>query len=153
MTMTTVGKLFRKCITRALVEYELPRSESAIRLLCMIAAHESGGFKYCRQISGPAIGLLQMEPATFDDVSDYARKKGYCLMQLPTKPEEMIFDTQFAIAMARIFFLRKPELLPYEDDLMGLAQYAKKYWNTSEGKATPEVYLSAYQKYFTHNKN
>ena len=68
---SNVGLLCRKYVDRAMIEYELPRSEASTNLLCMVAAHESGGFKYCRQIGGPAVSIFQMEPATFYDVFQY----------------------------------------------------------------------------------
>ena len=40
--------------------------------------------------------------------------------------------------------MAKPEALPEEQDIEGLARYAKKYWNTDEGKATWEDYFNAY---------
>ena len=146
--MSNVGLLCRKYVDRAMIEYELPRSEASTTLLCMIAAHESGGFRYCQQIGGPAVSIFQMEPVTFYDVSQYAQRKGYCYKHLPPHPNEMIFDFGFAAAMSRIFFLRIPEAIPHEEDLEAISEYAKKYWNTSAGKATPELYLKAYQEHF-----
>lgn len=149
--MSNEGVICKHYISLALFEHELPTSESAIRLLCMIAAHESGSFKYSRQIRGPALGLLQMEPGTFFDVSDYARRKGLLCSLLPADPREMIFNFPLSVAMGRVFFLRIPEALPAENDIKGLATYAKRYWNTELGKATADDYLEAYQLHFSDN--
>ncbi|WP_420588241.1 hypothetical protein [Bacterioplanoides sp.] len=146
--MTPQADVCRSMIEQALDFYGLPDSESAVRLLCMIAAHESGKFLYTRQHGGPAIGAFQMEPATYEDVSLYARKKGYMTDEFPSPPERMIFDFWFATGMARIFFLRLPAPLPAPHQLKELAVYAKKYWNTELGKATPDMYLSAYRDLF-----
>ena len=147
--MTDEGHACRQLIDDALLYYRLPTTEAAIRLLCMIAAHESGDFHYVRQRRGPALSLFQMEPATFDDVCDYAQRRNlYIASYLPCSPWRLVFDQRFAAAMARIFFLRFPEPLPDADDMHALACYAKGYWNTYLGKATPDQYLNAYLQHF-----
>ena len=83
--MTPEGEQCRQMICTALADYHLPDSESAIRLLCMIAAHESGGFRFTKQIRGPAVSLFQIEPASFRDVCNYAKRKG---IDIPNAPPE-----------------------------------------------------------------
>lgn len=146
--MSTGGDACRRYIELALLEHELPRSESAIRLLCMVAGHESGGFRYSRQIRGPALGLLQMEPDTFRDVSAYARRKGLLHRLLPADPLDMVFSFTLAACMGRVFFLRIPRPLPGPDNIQALAKYAKQYWNTPLGKATADDYRKAWDSYF-----
>ncbi len=146
--MTPEGNACRVMIQTALDRYGLPVSESALRLLCMIAAHESGGFLYVKQVNGPALSFFQMEPVTYIDVCDYAVWRDYLPGELPSPPERLIFDAPFAAALGRLFFLRFSEPLPAEDDLTALAQYAKQYWNTALGKATVAQYESAYRKHF-----
>lgn len=135
-------------IRTALLTLDLPRSEAAVRLLCMTAAHESGQYRYSRQITGPAMGLFQMEPNTFYDVMKYINGRPdrfhVFLVDQHIKPEAMVFDFVFATAIARIFYLRIPKALPDPDDLRGLADYAKQYWNTALGKATADDYYEAY---------
>lgn len=145
--MTPYGQSCRLMVTTALDHYALPNTEPAIQLLCMVAAHESGRFQFVRQVNGPALSLFQMEPNTYKDVQDYAlRKKLKIVVDLPSPPERLIFDSLFSAAMSRIFFLRFPEPLP--KDLDGLAIYAKQYWNTHLGKATVGDYLNAYRRDF-----
>ena len=141
----------RNAIERALERYQLPNSESAIRLLLMIAAHESGGFMYCRQKRGPALGLFQMEPPTFDHVMEYLDRTGRFL-QLPRilPAERMVTDPVFAAGVARVYLYSIPKPLPSPDDVIGLgkyAVYAKKFWNSELGAATPEDYETAFRKY------
>ncbi len=143
-----MGNTLREVITAALTLYGLPSSPQAIELLIMIAAHESGGFTYCKQVRGPALGIYQMEPATFYDVKDYLKRtERYPALLRYHNPERLIFDINYATAMARAFFLRIPEPIPNIEDKEGLARYAKKYWNTELGKATPQQYLTAYQQH------
>jgi hypothetical protein len=59
----------------------------------------------------------------------------------------MVVDVEFAAAFARVYLYTFPEPLPHADDLDGLARYAKQYWNTEAGKATPEKYLADFKRY------
>ena len=146
--MTKMALTVRTAIELALQRFNLPSSEAVVRLLLMIAAHESGGFMYCRQNGGPAIGLWQMEPATYQHVIGYiTRTDKYPSVSRRLPPERMLIDAEFAAAIARVYLTTFPEALPDADDLQGLAEYAKKYWNTSAGAATPEKYLNDFKRY------
>ena len=145
--MTPAGQQCRRMIVTALTHYGLPCSESALRLLCMIAAHESGGFTYSKQLRGPALSLFQIEPRTYRELIQYGKRKGLKLPNGP--PEQLIFDTHLSAALGRLFFMRFKEPLPDKDDVPGMAAYAKKRWNTRYGKATAEDYESAYREHFT----
>lgn len=144
--MKSLALTIRTAIERALTRFDLPNSESAVRLLLMISAHESGGFTHCKQVNGPALGLFQMEPATFDFVVEYLNRTGnFPAISRNMKPERMVIDAEYAAAMARAYLWTIPEPLPEPDDFKGLAQYAKKYWNTELGKASAEKYLSDFE--------
>ncbi|MGF1702958.1 hypothetical protein L4D09_21960 [Photobacterium makurazakiensis] len=127
-------------------------TESAITLILMIAAHESGKFTYSKQVRGPALGFTQMEPATFKWLVEWLGKHKPNLLDAMNmfgpinQPDArmMVISPQYAVAAARMNLLRFPESLPDADDLDGLARYAKKYWNTSAGKATEADYKKAY---------
>lgn len=145
--MTPEGKACQAMIEHALTLYRLPASADAVRLLCMISAHESGGFRYVQQIGGPALSLFHVEPVTYCDVCNYCvRKNLYFSKELPSPVERLIFDSTFAAGLARIFFLRFPEPIP--DTPEKLAVYAKLYWNTPKGKACSDDYLNAWKRYF-----
>ena len=147
--MTHEGQACRDMIELALSHYLLPDSESAIRLLCMVAAHESGDFTYVRQIGGPALSFFQMEPMTFQEIAEYCQRKQIQLAdELPCTVWRLVFDPVFAAAMARVFFMRFPEPLPEPDDIEGLASYAKDYWNTELGKATESDYFEAWSRHY-----
>ena len=147
--MTPEANACRLLIREALDHYQLPDTENAVRLLCMIAAHESDGFTYSRQLGGPALSLFQIEPRTFRDLCDYAQRKQLRLVDdLPCSPYRLIFDPRLAAGMARAFFLRFSEPIPPAMDIDGLATYAKHFWNTRYGKATPDDYATAWRTYF-----
>lgn len=152
--MKRLGLTIRTAIERALERFNLPQNESVVRLLLMIAAHESGGFTYCKQKGGPALGLFQMEPATFDFVMGYIKRTGkFPAVSLNTPLERLVIDVEFAAAMARVYLWTFPEPLPEPDDLEGLAQYAKKYWNTDQGAASAEKYLNDFKQHVWSNEN
>ncbi|MET4706728.1 hypothetical protein [Endozoicomonas lisbonensis] len=145
----TLGEQFERYVLNALANHRLPLSKAAIRLLVMIAAHESGGFRYVKQMgNGPARGLLQMEPIGLEEVRRYVvlRPERFRSLRLPEHLDELIFNTELAIVCARAFFMAKPEPLPDENNIEGLAKYAKQHWNTEAGKARWEDYANAYRE-------
>lgn len=132
-------------------------SEEAVKLLVMIASHESDRGTYLWQIGGPALGVYQEEPTTCRDVyENFIRKNkelDFAVSKfLPNRkglPDGdltylLITDLRFSTIMARCFFMRFKEPIPTDDS--GLAYYAKKYWNTSEGKASVADYVHAYRR-------
>ncbi len=142
-----IAKRLRILIRQSLVMYNLPVDASAVELLIMIAAHESGLFKYVQQVNGPALGLFQMEPATYKEVREYMNRSSKRFEAIKgSSPERMVIDVRYAVGMARIFLMRFPEALPCATDPQGMARYAKKYWNTEAGKATVSDYRDAYLK-------
>ena len=56
---------------------EIPKgySEEAVMAIQMIIAHESCGGKYIAQTKGPALGVIQMEPFTHDQVWKFNTKQ------------------------------------------------------------------------------
>lgn len=151
-------KHFRECIVRPALDqlqlYSLEREE----LLVMTCAQESLGGTYLMQNDmqgnpkGPALGVYQMEPATYNDLFDswlgyrtmwWARLVGGQLH----KPDisQLIYDMRYATKVAALQYYRFPEAIPL--DVYGQAAYYKKYWNTPAGKATiPEV-LFNYERF------
>lgn len=146
------GQLFATYVKAVLEFFQLPATPAAVQLLVMIAAHESGGFRYVKQLgNGPARGLLQMEPIGLQEVVRYSQLRSTRFPLLPdlaaVHVNQLVFDTYLAIAVSRVFFMAKPEPLPAVDDIEGLARYAKKYWNTEAGKATAEDYANAFREH------
>jgi hypothetical protein len=137
-------------------------SQAAEELLLGTAAHESGGFRFLDQLTdrddtvlGPAIGLYQMEKATHDDLwttylryrDALAQRIGSLLAQWPDRHVQLATNLAYATAMARIRYLRVPELMPAANDLPGLAGYYKRHWSTHLGKATEQDFINAYNKH------
>jgi hypothetical protein len=128
-------------------------SDDAVELLLMIAAHESRlGYFLHQEGGGPAVGIYQMEPATFHDIlMNYVKYNRILESSLGKfyefpNPAFMAFDLSFATAMARVHLYRVPSALPDRRDITGMAEYAKKHWNTELGAATVEDYEKAYRE-------
>lgn len=135
---------FEDLIVRVLRETNLPRKRSAIDLLLGTAAQESAFGTYLRQTRGPALGVFQMEPATFICTREFAHAR-FPLVLEDRNPRELEWDLYLAIVSARINYLSKPGSIP--DDIQGQAEYWKKYWNTSLGKGTVEQYMKNWRRY------
>lgn len=128
-------------------------SRAAENLVMGTAAQESG-LRYLHQTGkGPAVGLFQVEPATYADlwktVIQAKPKLAEKLRKLAGVSEGipdvnlMAGNLYFAAAMCRVFYLRVKAPLPDDGDVAGLAAYWKRYYNTEAGAGTVAQ--------FTHN--
>jgi hypothetical protein len=130
-------------------------SPAAEELLLATAAQESHLGEYRRQIGGPALGIFQMEPATFQDIwANYLKYKpalesDVCALAStqPPRPVEMVTNDGFAVLLARIHYLRAPEALPAAGNLCDLWTLYKLRWNTPLGAATKDQFFANYRKY------
>lgn len=134
-------------------------SEDAVELLLFTCAVESNGGTYLKQVKGPALGIYQMEPATYNDLwINYIKNKPSLLMIMLSNfdcvrmpPEDrLIYDLRYATAMTRLFYGRISEALPAKDDIQGIWDYYKKFYNTTAGAAKQ---VESIQKYLTFLKS
>ncbi len=153
--MMNVDQLRRLIIAPALADLVL-LSDDAVELLVFTCANESNGGEYIHQINGPALGIYQMEPATYNDIwQNYIIGNNSLSLQLlhnfdaPRMPDEgrMIYDLRFATAMARIHYCRVVEELPKRYDVDGMWKYYKKYYNTGLGKADYQEAIAKYDEF------
>lgn len=138
----------------SLPNYPTVNREEAIELLMGTCAQESHLGKYRKQIGGgPALGIFQMEPATFNDIV-----ANYLNNRIPLKEKileiagvrefnakDLENNDRLATCMARVHYLRKPASIPAGLD--GQAAYWKKYYNTVLGKGTEEEYKANYKRF------
>lgn len=131
-------------------------SESAENLLLGTAAQESQLGRYLTQVRGPALGIYQIEPATHLDVWNsflkYNAKLASKVEQLLSpanskkKDEALITNLAYSTAIARIIYFRISKSLPAANDVKGLAEYWKKYYNTPLGKGKIEEFIENYEE-------
>lgn len=129
-------------------------SDAPVKLLLGTMAQESEFGKYIRQLgNGPALGVFQMEPATFNDIVDnYLSYKPELIKEIKQvcnvsrfNASDLESNLKLAIIFARLQYYRRPEPLP--KDLLGMANYWKKYYNTYHGKGTIGQFMTNYEIY------
>lgn len=137
---------FKKVVASTLKEMDRFKPE-CVELLCMIAAHESMLGEYRKQIKGPALSLLQIEPVTHNSIWDHCDSIGKLAIKLGIERSLMSLadDDRYAVFVARCYLLMDKNPLPKTVCEMG--EYAKTYWNSNGGKASPEDYIDAYIKW------
>lgn len=154
--MDKIRKLVHETLKQ--LEPEIPYSMDTENLICGTIAQESAYGKYRRQIGGgPALGIPQMEPATFhsivDDYLDYRphiwNKIAQISNVLSPNSNDLVDNDKLAICMCRVQYYRQKEAIP--KDLVGWARYWKKYYNTYKGKGTVEEFINNYNKYVNKN--
>ena len=100
---------------------------------------------HVRQVGGgPALGVYQMEPATHADIwanwfprhKDLARAVLALVADWPPGATQLVPNLQYATAMARCLYRRRPEPLPAPFDIPAMALYWKRYWNTFQPEQT-----------------
>lgn len=137
-------------IRPVLQRLSLPNTETAEELLVLTACVESRCGYYLRQIAGPALGIFQMEPATHKDLWDnylaFHPELAEIVqrMAVTCQADEMVWNLNYATAMARIHYLRVKHPLPDTSNTRGLAQYWKAHYNTMLGRGNVDDALDAY---------
>lgn len=122
-------------------------SDRASMAIMMIIAHESNKGRHWRQINGPALGLIQMEPATHDDTwmhCDTIKTRAYRI-GIVNDVTQLEYDLRYNVFMARCRLLMDVKPLPATEETM--AEYLKSYWNSDMGKATAQKYLQDYRSW------
>lgn len=133
-------------------------SESAQTLLLATAAQESHLGEFLVQTNGPALGIFQMEPKTYDDIivnvidpnTKYLKEEirlyfGF----LPSKIyfDKLIYDLRYACLFCRLQYYRYSEPLPEKTDIDGMFNYWKKYYNRNPDKGDKNQFIENYKKY------
>lgn len=134
----------------------VPYSKEAENLILGTIAQESHG-TYVKQLgTGPALGLIQMEPRTHDDIwenwLEYHQDVAGKIMELELPSflgmqgaGELVGNLYYAVAMCRAFYRRLPDALP--SDVPGMAALWKRRYNTYLGAGTEEEFRRNYRKY------
>ena len=157
---------FRNLVIRPALRSVGLHSQAAENLLLGTALQESNLF-YLKQVGGgPALGFYQMEPFTARDicyryVALPGNKNLAHMLSVNTWPHAkvhipyqeltelqinnlLVTDLVFQTIMCRLKYHMIKEKLPKADDLPGLANYWKKYYNTEQGRGKPEEFILNY---------
>jgi len=146
---------FREYIVNpALSDLQIYSKEFA-ELMVFTCAVESAGGTYVKQIKGPALGIYQIEPASFTDlwVNYIVRNQhiinlltlNFAVHRMPS-PIEMVTDLKLATAMCALFYKRyKVQVESCDPDV--LWEPYKKYYNTPKGKSEKEKSIKAYKAF------
>ena len=153
--MLNVTQFKEHVITPALSSLQ-KYSDDAVELLLFTCAAESNGGSYLTQLKGPALGIYQMEPTTYQDIwANYIYPNGSLLNIMSLNfnagiippPERLIYDLSFATVMTRLHYSRFHEPLPPVSDIDAIWEYYKKYYNTSKGKAKKTESIKKYKEF------
>lgn len=136
---------FSNLITKVLKEVNL-YTPSAAAILLGTAAKESSFGTFLRQLNGgPALGPFQIEPATFTYLK-YKYQDRFPAIESYTF-DQLEYDIKASIIMARLKYFSISGPLPDADDILALAKYWKKYYNTPLGDGTVDQFITAWNKY------
>jgi len=147
---------FRSLIIEPVLSRLQLYSKEAEEVLVFTCAVESNGGTFVHQVKGPALGIFQIEPNTYTDIwINFIRSRNQLatLMALHfgcnkiPDLDRLIYDLHFATAMARIHYLRVRPVMPKANDIDGIWDYYKKYYNTEKGKAKKEESIKKYQDF------
>jgi hypothetical protein len=139
---------FRIYVVRPTLVIMDMHSKAAENLLVGTAITESHLTFLKQHGPGPACGVFQIEPTTALDVMRYVASKPK--IQLPRYTGELEYalkvDLGFQTQVARLKYWMQPEPLPHEDNIMGLAEYWKTYYNTPKGAGQVEDFVLKYEQ-------
>jgi hypothetical protein len=154
-------KQFRELIIQPVLNNLQMYSDNAEELLVFTCATESKGGTYLHQVKGRALGIYQCEPSTYSDLwNNYILHRHSLLMMLSLNfnapripdPSRLIYDLHFATAMCRIDYRRESQALPEKNDIDGIWDYYKSYYNSALGKATKDKSIAAYNSFIGAKK-
>lgn len=156
--MSIRGTHFRELVVKPVLE-RMERYQpgintlAAVELLVGTAAHESLLGRHLKQSPGPARGVYQIEPATFNDLLRWLDGRRRLLDALtewasPALPfgAQIAGNLYFATAVARLNYWRKPFSLRPDFTIEGLAALWKQHWNTELGDGTIPQFLKHYRE-------
>jgi hypothetical protein len=147
--MINLSQLKTSVVQPVHAAFGAPYNTQAATVLSLgTAIHETNGGQYLRQISGPALGVWQMEPATYTDCwqnflnfrPELAASSRQ--FQVPgAGAAQLVWNLGYACAMARVRYIRAPDPLPAADDFEGMARYYKAAYNSDLGAAVVDAAL------------
>lgn len=137
-------------------------SDDAKELLFGTACIESGLRPRFQDTGGDAIGLFQVEYATFKDIWDRAIKRKHPELYLSIKVyfggikgdisfEDLQNNDVLCAIFARMKYAESSTKIPPKSDTRAQGEYYKLYYNTPLGKSTVNGYIKARQEILEKN--
>ena len=129
---------------------------AATELLMLTAAQETHLGEYLFQLGdGPAMGIFQIEPATYEDLfENYLTYREDLLGKLTdfnihegNWKLNMKGNLVYQVVIARLIYKRVKEALPDMNSPASMGTYWKNYWNTHLGKGTVQDAVANYLTY------
>ena len=156
--MLSVNNLRVIVIQPALAPFPEAMKTPAAEALLLGTALVESGLMYLRQGlqrlddgRGAALGLWQMEARTHEDHWRYLQRHPAiaAAIEIGPKPppERLCTDLLYACRMARVHYWRVRAKMPEADDLQGLADYWKPFYNTELGAGDPAAFVRLYTKH------
>lgn len=144
---------FRILVVRPALQHLNLWSQAAENLVLGTAVHESGLKSLHQMGGGPADGFFQIEPNTHDDlfkntlpgIPDLKQKLLSMAAPWPSYEAQLTTNLLYEAAVCRLLYYRAPSSLPAEDDIDGLADYWKQFYNTPQGAGDPAVWATEYR--------
>jgi hypothetical protein len=145
---------FREEVVRpALVSIGMHSAAAEALVFC--TAIQESRLKWLRQhAGGPALGLFQIEPATFQDIyGRYLERKPAIMERLRAletgEPltRQLISNLSFATAICRLRYWMDRHPLPAIDDADGMGAYWKRVYNTDLGAGRPQEFAALYREH------
>ena len=129
-------------------------SSSRVAILLGTCAQESLMGKYRRQLrGGPARGIFEVEPNTHDSVIRWLTKHHPSMLELVLEirgDDDPLYALEnndcYCCAIAACLYYSIQVPLPEPDDIEGLADYWKDFYNRG-GKGTVDEFIANYEKY------
>jgi len=131
-------------------------SPAAENLLVGTAIQESH-LTYLAQLGGgPALGVMQIEPQTHDDVwTNYLNFRTELAAVVTAVSagadhgaQQLVWNIGYSVVMARLIYWRQSAPMPTDaTDLDALGHYWKDHYNTAGGGGHASEWVANYQKY------
>jgi hypothetical protein len=154
-----LAKDVRKYIIVPTLQITGLHSDSA-EILIYGTGYVETGYDYLVQMGNPkngGIGFWQDEPSDFNDIVTWL-KNGFnktmmdrvlsaCYYTImPSDPMALASNLKLAVMFCRLHYYRVKQALPEPTDAAGMAQYHKKWYNSSLGAADVDKNTEIFQK-------
>ena len=140
--------------TLKLLDPEIKYTQNAAELCLGTIAQESAYGKYRKQIGGgPGLGIVQMEPETFNDcVDNFLAYRPALANKIKEITRVKLFNAgdlekndRLAICFMRVKYMRDSKPIP--ETLEGWADYWKRVYNSAHGAGKPTEFIYNYKFY------